>query len=262
MRGRAAFLCMLNGTTGTHTFCCSDGCIRWTIFGLTILAWIFSVVTLASCTFLVVDDDGEGLFSYENSDEDCEKWTDTNFNAADQVGRAFGVITNLLLVLAFVGISLVIFLLKENLARLVWMATRIVYVGALLSVLFTFAAVGSETCTNENNECGLGAAGICNTINVFILIGILSTVWCIPIPDEPMINVGRPRENNQNIPASSKTPEPHSAPVTAAPQVTKTIEMTPEGRKITEVVLHPDGSRTVTETFEEADDFPTEAGSY
>jgi len=243
---------------GTHTFCCSDGCYRWTIFGLTILSWILSVVTLASCTFLVVEDYGEGLFSYEkNSDGDCEKYDpDAEFNAADQVGRAFGVITNLLLVLAFVGVSLVIFLLKENPARLVWMATRIVFVGALLSVLFTFAAVGSEACTDEDTECGLGAAGICNAINVFILIGILSTVWCTPIPDEPVIKFGR----SQDAPVSSKSPAPNSAPVAAAPQVTKTIEMTPEGRKITEVVVHPDGSKTVTETFEEADDIPPAAG--
>jgi len=233
---------ILTLSAGLHGEC------RWTIFGLTILSWILSVVTLASCNFVVVgsSERGFGLFSVE-VDGDCETYGDgSEFDSAAQAGRAFGVIANLLLVLAFIGTSLVIFLLKENPARLVWMATRIVFVLALLSVLITFSAVSSERCT-EASECKIGGAGVANSINVWVLIGILSTVWCIPIPDEPMIKCGRPQE------PSSKTPTPHSGP-----QVTKHIEMTPQGRKITEVVVNPDGSKTVTETFEEADDLPTE----
>ena len=82
----------------------------------------------------------------------------------------------------------------------------------------------------------------------------MSTVFCTPIPDEPLIKCGGPRENNQNIPASpNKMVEQPSTPAAAAPKIFKTIENTPQGRKITEVVEHPDGTKTVTETFEEAE---------
>ena len=242
-------------TTLTLSAVLHGGC-RWTILGLTILSWILSVVSLASCNFLNVTISGTnvgtfGLFSAENSNGNCEKYGDNfEFVSAHKAGRAFGVIANLLLVLAFVSVSLVIFVLKEKAARMVWTTARILFVLALLSVLFTFSIFAVEECTDGDSvTCEPGGAGGANITNVFVLIGILSTVWCIPIPDEPMINVGRPRESNQNIPVSTTTP---------TPQVTKTVEMTPQGRKITEVVVNPDGSKTVTETFEEADDLPTE----
>jgi len=227
---------------------------RWTIFGLTILSWILSVVTLASCTFLVVEDYGEGLFSYEmNSDGDCEKYDpDAEFNAADQVGRAFGILTNLLLVFAFVGTFLMIFVLKEKAARMVWTASHILFVLALLSLLITVAGVATEICIEEffDVDCTIGAAGICNAINAIVLIGVVSTVFCTSIPDEPVIKCGGPpREGNQN----NKLAEQPSVPAPAAPKITRTIENTPQGRKITEIVEHPDGTKTVTETFEEAE---------
>lgn len=218
-------------------------------------------MTLAACDFLVIDSNSNGLFTEETSDGDCEKYDDDfDFNSAEQAGRAFGVLANLLIVLAFVGISLVIFLLKEKAARMVWMATRIVYVCALLSVLLTFVSFGSKRCTGAN-ECKPGNAANAYSVNVFILLGIVLTVWCTPIPDEPMLKFGRPRKHNQDIPASSKSRAPNSASVDAAPQITKTIKMTPHGRKTKEVVVHSNGRKTVTETFEEGDDFPTEAGS-
>ena len=216
-------------------------------------------MTLAACNFVVIEPGssssvGLGLFSGETSDG-CETYPDGfEFDSAHQVGRAFGVLTNLLLVFAFVGTFLMIFVLKEKAARMVWTAARILFVLALLSVLITFAGVANELCIDDDLDvdCGLGAAGICNAINVFILIGIVSTVFCTPIPDEPLIKCGGPRENNQNIPVNKVVEQP-STPAAAAPKITKTIENTPQGRKITEVVEHPDGTKTVTETFEEAE---------
>jgi len=217
-------------------------------------------VTLASCNFVVIssgsDSAGVGLFSAEIGNGGCETFDpDAELNAAHQVGRAFGILTNLLLVFAFVGTFLMIFVLKEKAARMIWTTARILFVLALLSVLITFAGVANEVCVDDffDVECTIGAAGICNAINACILIGIVSTAFCTPIPDEPVIKCGSPRKNNQNFPASPNTivEEPAAA---APPKTTKTIEMTPHGRKITEVVEHPDGRKTATETYEETDD--------
>ena len=233
-------------------------------------------MTLASCTFVTVDlgdlgfgdSVGSGLFSGETFSGGCETYDPAvELNAAHQVGRAFGILTNLLLVFAFVCTFLMIFVLKEKAARMVWTAARILFVLALLSVLITFAGVATEICIDDafdddnddfdydfDVECSLGAAGIVNAINACVLIGIMSTAFCTPIPDEPVIKCGGPRENNQNIPASpNKMVVQPSAPAAAAPKIAKTIENTPQGRKITEVVEHPDGTKTVTETFEEAE---------
>ena len=95
---------------------------------------------------------GLGLFSGE-TDDGCETYSDgVEFNAADQVGRAFGVLTNLLLVFAFVGTFLMIFVLKEKAARMVWTIARILFVLALLSVLITFAGVATELCIDDDVE--------------------------------------------------------------------------------------------------------------
>ena len=56
-----------------------------------------------------------------------------------------------------------------------------------------------------------------------------------------------------NLDHRENTPIANAMPVTsaAAPQqVTKTIENTPQGRKITVVVVHPDGTKTTKTTFE------------
>jgi len=199
--------------------------------------------------------DGLGLFSGETIDGGCETYDASfEFNPADKIGRAFGILANLLLVFAFVCTFLMIFVLKEKAARMVWMVARILFVLALHSVIITFVGVAKDICIacESGAKCKLGAAGIVNAINVFVLYGIVSTVWCTPIPDEPVIKCGGPRRNNQDNQASSKSPT-----LAAAPQVTKTktIEILPHGRKITEVVLHPDGSKTVTETIEEEDGY-------
>jgi len=236
--------------------------IRWTIFGLNILSWVFSVVTLSSCEFLIIGATSSrfGLFKGDtNDDGQCFKYAEV-LGGAHGAGRAFGVLANLCLVFAFVGISLVIFLLKEKPARIAWLATRILYVCALLWVLLTFSFLASiNVCEVDEAECGLGPGGSINVVNVFILIGIVSTGWITPIPPDPVIKSfaisfqggAPPAHNNETKQENYTTPSSHSNP-TAAPQVTKTIEITANGRKITEEVTHPDGTKTVTETFEEA----------
>ena len=151
------------------------------------MSWIFSVTTLATCSFFkytYIDID-LGLFQggYEGQ---CESYgSSSDLQGAHQAGRAFGVLANLCLVFAFVGIALTIFLLHGKAAKMVWISTRIVYVMALLMVLFTFSFLAVDDCSDPS-VCELGVGGVINSLNVIVLTVIVSTCWCITVPPAPM----------------------------------------------------------------------------
>ena len=209
---------------------------RWTIFGLTCLSWALSVLTLADCDFLFftngsVNSVSLGLFNIENKDDgNCITYGerfDNNYliKGAHKAAQVFGVVANVLLVLAFVGTSLVIFLLRDKAARIMWIGTRIAYVCALLAVLFTFSFFGINECTDDDAEiCEFGGGAVVNSVNAWILIGIVSTCWCTPIPDEPVIKCGhtgsrksgveQPKEQQAFTMSSIFSPTPEVSKIT------------------------------------------------
>jgi len=186
---------------------------------------------------------GFGLFSASSFSGTCEKYSSYYDPVlVHQAGRAFGVLANLCLVFSFIGISLVIFILKDKPARIVWLITRILYVCALFSVLFTFSFLAAVEAPM------LGPAGSINAVNGIFLISIVATCWCTPIPPEPVFkNIGQGEAKN-NTPAA---PLVASSNTGGVKQITKTIEVTSKGRKITEEIIHPDGIKETTETIEE-----------
>lgn len=175
------------------------------MFGLTILAWVFSVTTLAVCNFIKsefigVDSFGFstvytgewGLFSY-NLNGECESYSDAaEIDGAHKAGKAFGILANLFLVFAFVGITLIIFLLTGKAAKIVWTATRILYVMALLMVLLTFSFLATGGCGDDSFECSVGAGGAINALNVIVMVVIVSVCWCTPVPTEPVFKCCSP----------------------------------------------------------------------
>ena len=68
---------------------------------------------------------------------------------------------------------------------IVWISTRIVYVLALLMVLFTFTFLAVEDCSDPS-VCELGVGGVINSLNVIVLAVIVFTCWCITVPPAPM----------------------------------------------------------------------------
>jgi hypothetical protein len=211
---------------------------------------------MASCSFL---DGGLGLFSVESYyDGKCE-----SYNAGDlelpfiQAARAFGILQNLSLVFSMSGLLSLILCLSENAARWVWMTTKILYCFALFCTLLIFIAFAE---CEEGDQCEPGAAAIINILNVFLLIGMVSVCWYVPLPSAPIFHccgggdsssTSRPPQKNQSavpvaVPNTSQAPPPSGGTV-----VKRTVEDTPQGRKIIEEVTHPDGSKTVTETLEQ-----------
>ena len=181
------------------------------MFGLTILAWIFSVTTLAVCNFIKweyvgLDSFGfstlysgeSGLFTF-NAFGECESYGDYDVDAdgAHKAGKAFGILANLCLVFAFVGIALTIFFLTGKAAKIVWMSTRILYVMALLMVVLTFVFLATGDCNNGSTECSLGGGGVINALNVIVLVAIVSVCWCTPVPSEPVFKCCRSATGTQ-----------------------------------------------------------------
>lgn len=234
----------------------------WVLFSLTILSWVFSVVTLTSCDFLIVDSSNYGMFGTYTSNEwfglfkanvggsKCYKYSDfiqnSDLPSAHRTARAFGVLANLLLVFAFVGISLVMFVLRDKPTRIIWHATRICYVLALIAVLLTFSFFATPKCDDEN--CILGIGGIMNVVNGCILVYIVATCWYTPVPDEPVFKCVGNRNNGTPAPVGeAKTAGTEQVGTT----ITRTIEIKPQGRVTTEVTVHPDGTKATTTTVEE-----------
>ena len=232
---------------------------RFIILGVNLLAWILSVVTLASCDFIVSDEavfyDGNGglysidefamgLFRVENENGSCESYPDgADLPTSLSVSRAFGVITNLLLAFAFICATLMIFLLKDKAARVVWQVARIMYILALLSVIATFAINvdcvidASEAGVSSSDVCGTGAAGACNGVNVPIVLALIILSWTTgPVQT-----------------TSEAAFKPTSTAMGGAPVISRTIKNTPKGPVTIVKKEYPNGAVVVEETFEVAD---------
>lgn len=185
----------------------------------------------------------------ESSDGQCQEYVESEGTLAGS--QFFGVMVSLSLGLAIVGISLVIFFLKDKAARIVWNITRSLYGFAIFCVLGTFLLF-ADVCGNDLSEsatCGLGAAGYITSINFWFLVGVISTSFKVPVPDKPLIGCGCCHDGVQHqVNTSSNPGKPEAAVVPAT--TTRTIENTPEGRKITEEVVDSNGNKTVTVTIE------------
>jgi hypothetical protein len=173
-----------------------------------------------------------------------------------KTGRAFGILQNLSLVFSMAGLLSVIFCLSDKVARWVWLTTKILYFFALVFTLLVF----SPFADCAEGQCEPGAAATMNMLNIFLLIGMVSVCCYVPVPSAPIFrtcgggdssSTGRPPQKNQSavpvaVPNTSQAPPPSGGTV-----VKRTVQDTPQGRKIIEEVTHPDGSKTVTETLEQ-----------
>jgi len=239
---------------------------RFIILVVNLLAWILSVVTLASCDFLVSEGavvyDGNGglystaefavgLFGAENANGSCESYPDgADLPDSLSVSRAFGVITNLLLAFAFICGILMIFLLKDKAARVVWLVARIMYIIALLSVIATFAISfdcvidASEAGVSSSDVCGTGAAGACNGVNVPVVLALIILSWTTGPVQTTSETIFKPTSTSAGTPGSA---------MGGGPVISRTIKNTPKGPVTIVKKEYPNGAVVVEETFEVAD---------
>jgi hypothetical protein len=160
-----------------------------------VLSWVFSIVSLANCKFLVVQSSangaessssGVGIFSFEANDGTCRSWSNTNaLDSSARAVQAFSVLTSISLGVALAGITLVLFVVQDTIARIVWNVTRTLYMVAFLETFVTlFLYINSVgVCLNDETVvCSYGPAGKVTLLNVLFLASILSVCFFVPVP--------------------------------------------------------------------------------
>ena len=155
---------------------------RWTIFVLSILTWILSVVAVAECTFVRIGPRNTqyrnlsevGLFSFDYDLEGghrCLAYDSTvKDDAATKTAQAFACLASILTGFAMIQVlSLQLFLQWKT--DLVWKMIRVEVLAATFSQAIVFAGFGTDECVeNPYNKCLPGPAGIINAINVLLLV--------------------------------------------------------------------------------------------
>ena len=214
------------------------------------LAWIFSIVAVAVCDFMVVEPDN---FSSDNEvtlglfkggvNGDCEDVEDPG--SGQEAAQAFGVICSLFGAIVLVIMTLGLFF---PLPVVVWRIVTVTLFVLAPFQLFTFSIFGD---CEEGFECTLGAGGGC-AITAFIYWIVAGIFTCrMPMSKKAVIpccsDSGGGCCNNADGGCGccdQSSTEAVGTPVSVAPGAPPA----PGTRTITEEVVHPDGRRTITTT--------------
>jgi hypothetical protein len=190
---------------------------RWLQLALMVIAWIFAIITIGSCAFVGLpgysDSKGLGLFSVDINGS-CVRYSRTIWyepDGARSAGQAFGTLTCLALSFGLVAHALVLYVVRDRLAQLVWMTNRVLLAVAFLCAMFTFSFYSStlvaDICESAD-DCVLGPAGSVGVMNIWLLLAIFTLSVCIPIPEQPILDVYDAAESKDaKINSSFETPK-------------------------------------------------------
>jgi hypothetical protein len=171
------------------------------------ISWIFILVETTPCSFLLVGSTGQdrndfsgiGLYNraYYMNDQllGCIAYPSTakgEFDGAFEVGRAFGIMTLLLITASFVSFSVLHAFLEPSRNKEVawWSLTQLTLPCALLSQLITFAAFETQACTRSDSvECVAGVAGIFGILNAILLVPLSVVIFALSCPTKPFFRM-------------------------------------------------------------------------
>lgn len=175
----------------------------WVIFGLTILTWVLSVTSTAVCDFIAlevsgIDRDGYGLFCRTGDYGDIAYELSSSIL---KVAQAFAVLNCIMLLFCFVGIFLVIFVLREKASRRMWVATRILLCVNLFFCLAVFIFYGTAEVRAicfaplsltqvDGVNCTVGPGAVLHAMVILMEIALVALGFKTPIPPSPVINCG------------------------------------------------------------------------
>lgn len=171
--------------------------ILWTLFFLTIVAWVFSIVATSYCTFLIYTPDvrdetnvqGWGLFSeayYEsNQFRGCLSYDETaQFGGSFRNARVFGIFVALCMSASFILTSaMMLFITSHNIRRCCHLLIRIINPAAFVFSCFLFSVFAASFCYEERASCTIGGTGIMQVFNVVVLFIISVMAIICPPPD-------------------------------------------------------------------------------
>lgn len=162
------------------------------LVGITVVSWIFNVASLASCTWVHINDDVSlGLFSRSLSDGGGCKSYGSTMDGAHGAARFFAVVTNLALFLSLCGQFFTFFPnLPERYASFrpsAWSSASYLLATATFTNLLTFVFFASrwKSAFCDSQECSSGAAAVLTVLNVFTITGVAAAArWLVIAPSE------------------------------------------------------------------------------
>ena len=168
----------------------SKDCIAKSIVLLgTLVAMVFSILTVSHCNFVTTEDHVLGLFSAAQYDEDGNLLgcvtifdDDVNIDALYKTARAFGIIAAMLVSAAFLLLLLSFTFCPSQ--RL-WINVRLLLTAGSISSVVMLSVLGSSYCSRA--DCRLSGVGILNIFNVFLLASISATMHIVKAPDSPVL---------------------------------------------------------------------------
>mmetsp|Transcript_30474 Transcript_30474/g.73104 ORF Transcript_30474/g.73104 Transcript_30474/m.73104 type:complete len:283 (-) Transcript_30474:328-1176(-) len=177
--------------------------LRYGLFGLIVLSWMFSIACTVTCTFVKVTQTATvdlGVDSIYNTVYSTEYFLgmrgievsgecNTGDLGEDRINTAyaFGVINNLLTTAALIGVPLVILNVIKGgeKANKVWKIMGFLMLASTWCCLFTFYIQQTVHCDGISYmgvECSLGGAGVAQVFNSMFLIGICVLFFILPLP--------------------------------------------------------------------------------
>ena len=171
------------------------------------MSWVFTIVGVTGCTFMLVGVDGQdrddlgglGLFHrafYKNDDLlGCIAYPpagNTQFDGPFQVGRAFGIVTLVLLTTSLASFVVLHGFIKSSPRKNIiwWITTQLTLPVALVSQLVTFASFETQSCTHsERMDCVPGRAGVFAVLSAILLLPLTVMIFFVPCPKAPLFRV-------------------------------------------------------------------------
>jgi hypothetical protein len=173
------------------------------MFGLTWLAWAFTVVSVQHCSFFKMGPadldygslDGMGFFYqayYEHEKHDflgCIQYNvDASWSgAAFQASRVFGVVLAMISTLLLVMVNMmVLFVRLDDRRRLLHLIIRVLVPIAFVCSIFTLVVFSMDECHKDDMQCPPGAGGVVAIMNMFVFAVLSVLVFRAPTPSQPV----------------------------------------------------------------------------
>jgi hypothetical protein len=254
------------------------------MFGLTWLAWAFTVVSVQHCSFFKMGPadldygslDGMGFFYqayYEHEKHDflgCIQYNvDASWSgAAFQASRVFGVVLAMISTLLLVMVNMmVLFIRIDDRRRLLHLTIRVLVPIAFVCSIFTLVVFSMDECQKDDMQCPPGAGGVVAIMNMFVFAVLSVLVFQAPTPSQPVfvlfehakkattrskrrkkVAFDDPREPrpNRSVPSKSKRRKTHHRKKLRPPPLAQFHPEAPPSETFSETTCSSEGDQEIT----------------
>lgn len=247
---------------------------KWTVFALSWLSWLFGLIAISGCNLMKIGDselgygdlDSIGLFQvayYSDLNDEflgCISYDSAaTWDRGFKTSRAMAVLMMMCLTAIIILITpTVLFLTIRGMRLVFYYLARFLILPALVFNCFMFIFFGRDECAEEDTKCPPGAGGILAMMNVFIIAILAVLLFVTPVPAKPALGCYTEPESSETLEKHDvEQPKPKKVqqrqPTLAVPELRPTdqgvdmkVQRTPEGLKVSQRIIHTDGTKTVS----------------